>query len=130
MGCKRAFCGITKSGTQDRLPDHKKGCLFLIFDLNEKIKVQSVSGIYGHHLEPQCRKWCILPLNYKETINNPVDEATCYSLLVPLQRGISLGLSNQIIKRSIGEDSEVNHSSPTISCVPQLILPGVHLNKR
>ena len=44
-------------------PDHKKGCLFLIFDLNEKIKVQSVSGIHRHDSEPQCQKWCILPLS-------------------------------------------------------------------
>ena len=41
---------------------HKNGCLFLMFDLNKKIKVHSVSGIYGDHLEPQCQKWCILPL--------------------------------------------------------------------
>ena len=53
----------------------------------------------------------------------------CYSLLLPLQRWISLGLSNQIIKRSIGEDSEVNHSSPIISCVHQRTLPGLHFNR-
>ena len=45
--------------------DHKKGCLFLISDLNEKIKVPSVSGVYGDNFEPQCQKWCILPLSRK-----------------------------------------------------------------
>ena len=29
------------------------------------MKVHSVSGIYGDHLEPQCQKWCILPLSGK-----------------------------------------------------------------
>ena len=28
------------------------------------IKVQSVSGIYKDHYEPQCQKWCILPLSF------------------------------------------------------------------
>ena len=52
-------------------------------------------------------------------------------LLLPLQSWISLGLSNQIIKRAIGEDSEVDQGSPIISCFPQLHMPGFalqHLN--
>ena len=53
----------TKSGTQEWLLDHKKGNLFLVFDLSEKIKVQLVSGIYGEHSEPQCQKRGILPLS-------------------------------------------------------------------
>ena len=54
MAFQRALSGITKSGTQELLADHKKGCLFLFVNLNGK--VPSVSGIYEDHFEPKMSK--------------------------------------------------------------------------
>ena len=62
--CQRAFRGITRSGTQECLLDHKKGYLFLIFDLDEKIKYSQCLEYMGMILspEPHVKKVLLLPL--------------------------------------------------------------------
>ena len=50
------------AGYQRMAPGSKKKLPLSYFDLNEKLKVPSVSGINGDHFESQCKKWCILLL--------------------------------------------------------------------